>query len=251
MHPIPPEKLARPAFRDPLENRVEDLIARLDANGVSRAVAFAYPLEEVDASEANRYVLEAHRAFPERIYPFALIGDDADYWLREGVRGFKQHAILQRPERFDLTRAYRTIREGGVPLIIHAWSGPGLPSVAEQVRVALRAAPGLKVIVAHMGRSTPNTSEGVDESLGGLSDEGTVFFETSTVRDPEALARAVRIVGEDRVLFGSDLPFNSHLDADPLAVELDVVRRAGLPPRVMQKILGANLLACLGTKSVV
>ncbi|MDI6773609.1 MAG: amidohydrolase family protein, partial [bacterium] len=216
----------------------------------SRAVAFAYPLEEVDAAAANRYVLEAHQAFPDRIYPFALIGDDTGYWLGQRVRGFKLHAILQRPERFDLARAYRTICEAGVPLIIHAWSRPGYATVTDQIRAVLRAAPGLKVIVAHMGRSTPNTCDGVDESLNGLSDEPTVFFETSTVRDPRALERAVRVLGEDRVLFGSDSPFNSHLDADPLAVELGVVSRADLSPRVRQKILGTNLLTCLGTKAV-
>jgi predicted TIM-barrel fold metal-dependent hydrolase len=249
VRPIPNDKRRRPAFRDPMENRIENLIARMDANGVSRAVAFGYPLEEVDATLANSYVLEAQRAYPDRIYPFALVGDDVERWLQQGARGFKQHAILQHPERFDLARAYRTMADAGVPLVIHAWSRPGYPTVPDQVRAILRVAPTLKVIVAHMGRGAPNTSEGVAASLEGLRDEPNVFFETSTVRDPDALEYAVRIVGEDRVLFGSDFPFNSHLDADPLAVELTIVWRTTLSLRVKQKILGGNLLVCLGIQA--
>ncbi len=44
---IPDEKRKRPAFRDPMEHRLERLLAQMDRNGVARAVAFPMPLEEV------------------------------------------------------------------------------------------------------------------------------------------------------------------------------------------------------------
>ncbi len=244
--PISEEKRKKPAFRDPQENRIENLIRRMDANGVSQAVAFPYPLEEVDAVLANTYVLEAYRAYPERIIPFALVGDDVERWVKEGARGFKQHAILQSPERFDLPRAYRIIAQAKVPLLIHARAREDSPSVADQVHWILKCAPDLRVIVAHMGRNTPNTSEKVEASLTALRDEPNVYFETSTVRDPAMIRRAVELIGEERVVFGSDYPFNSYQDADPLAVELGVIARADLASRTRQKILGENLLRCLG-----
>ncbi len=246
VRPISEEKRQRPAFRDRTENRVDQLLERMDANGVDRAVAFPYPLEEVDPVQANTYVLQAARRFPERLIPFALVGDDVEHWLKQGARGFKQHAILQSPERFDLTRAYRCMAEAQTPLIIHAISRETPPTVADQVRAILASAPTLQVIVAHMGRRTPNTSDQVEEALLALRDDSNVFFETSTVRDPAILSRAVDLIGEDRLLFGSDYPFNSYQDPDPLAVELGVIRRAGLDPRVTDKILGANLNRCLG-----
>lgn len=249
VRPISEEKRKRPAFRDSMENRLERLIAQMDANGVAQAVAFPFPLEEIDAARANTYVLEAHRAFPDRIVPFALVGDDVEQWLEHGARGFKQHAILQNPDRFDLRRAYRAMAEADVPLIIHARWHPEGPGVADQIRTILEAAPTLRVIVAHMGRRTPNTGEGVRETLHHLRDEPGVYAETSTVRDPRAVECAVELLGEDRVMFGSDFPFNSYLDADPLAVELDVLARADLPPRVKEKILGTNVLTCLGVRS--
>ena len=42
--PIPPEKLARPAFRDQMANSVENQLLRMDANGVDTAVVFGFPL---------------------------------------------------------------------------------------------------------------------------------------------------------------------------------------------------------------
>jgi predicted TIM-barrel fold metal-dependent hydrolase len=97
-----------------------------------------------------------------------------------------------------------------------------------------------------MGRHTPNTSDRVESALLGLADEPNVMFETSTVRDPAIIARAIEIVGPDRVAFGSDNPFNSYQDADPLGVELDVIAQTGLSAEVQAKILGGNMAAYLG-----
>jgi hypothetical protein len=244
IQPISEEKLKRPAFRDPLENSIENLIARMDANGVTRAVTFAYPLEEVDAVLANEYVFAAQRAYPDRVIPFALIGDDVERWANAGARGFKEQDILQAPERFDLKRAYALVAETGKPLLLHACSRT--PSeVSDKIKGMLRDAPRLKVIVAHMGRHTPNTAQHVEENLLALRDEPNVYFETSTVREPAIIARAVELLGEERVLFGSDFPFNSYQDLDPLAFELDVIRRTKLTPRIIEKILGKNILRLL------
>ena len=247
--PIAPERLTRPALRDPLENRVEDLIARMDAHGIARAISFGYPIKEIDRVRANDYVLEASQRYPGRIIPFMLVGDDVPEWLARGARGFKQQDILYAPERFNLARAYRQMAEAGVPMLIHFRAG-WEQTVAEQAKAILRGVPDLKLIVGHMGRHTPNTADRVENALLGLADEPNVIFETSTVRDPAIIARAVAIVGPDRVAFGSDNPFNSYLDADPLSVELRVIDQAGLSPEVRAKVLGGNMAAYLGIEEV-
>lgn len=225
--PIPPDKRARPAFRDRMHNTVENQLARMDENGVDRAVVFGFPLEEVDRVRANEYVLQAAQAYPQRLIPFMLVGDDTEHWLKRGARGFKQQNILYAPERFDLLRAYAAMAEAGAPMLIHFRAGPGW-NVAEQARAILRRVPRLRLIIAHMGRHTPNTADGVEDALLGLRDDENVFFETSTVRTPAAVARAVEIVGGSRVIFGSDYPFNSYLDANPIGEELAVIERAGV-----------------------
>ncbi len=238
--PIPAEKLKRPAFQDRMFNTFDTLIARLDTNGVQKAIAFGFPLKEIDRAQANEYVLAAYRAYPDRIIPFALVGDDVEDWLRQGAMGFKQQNILYAPERFDLIRAYHIMAEAGVPMLIHFRAGEGF-SVPEQVETILRQVPRLKLIVAHMGRNTPNTSDKVEAALLGLRDEPNVIFETSTVRDPAVIARAVEIVGMNRVVFGSDYPFNSYLSADPLAEEINVIQQADISLEAKKHILGLNI----------
>lgn len=243
--PILPEKLTRPAFQDRLESTIDELLAAMDAHAIRQAVAFGYPLREMDRNLANEYVVEAAEQYPDRIIPFALVGNDTEYWLLRGVRGFKQQDILYAPQRFDLIRAYACMAEAGVPMFIHFRAGPD-HDVAQQVRCILAQVPELTIIVGHMGRHKPNTGQGVEGALLGLRDCLNVYFETSTVRDPATIAQAVAVLGEDRVLFGSDFPFNSYLDPDPLAVELGIIEAAGLSPSAQRKVMGENILRVLG-----
>ena len=239
--PISEEKRKRPAFQDRMELQVKDLLGRMDRNGVVRAAAFPFPLEETDAATANSYVLDAANADPERIIPFVLIEEKIEPWLALGAKGFKQHAGLQSPERFNLANAYRTMADVGVPLIIHLKAAIHGTHPVDQVKEILRIAPKLKVIVAHMARAVPNTGQGVEETALGLRDHEHVFLETSTVRDPEAIARVTNIMGANRILYGSDVPFNSHAEPDPMATEIDVIRRAGLNQEATEGVLGRNL----------
>jgi len=235
--PIPPEKLARPAFQDRMDNSTEHQLAQMDANGVDMAIVFGFPLEEIDRVRANEYVLDAAHDHPDRFIPFMLVGDDTEHWLKRGARGFKQQDILYASERFDLMRAYAIMAEAGVPMLIHFRAGKGY-SVTEQAQAILQRVPHLHLIIAHMGRNKPNTDDQVETALLGLRDFPNVFFETSTVRTPEAVARAVEIIGAERVIFGSDYPFNSFQDADPLGEELAVIHRAAVPE---EPILSGNI----------
>lgn len=245
--PISREKLRRPAFRDRMENAVDSQLKRMDASGVDRAVVFGFPLAEVDRCAANEYVLAAVARHPDRFVPFMLVGDDTQEWLERGARGFKQQDILYDSGRFDLPRAYAVMAEAGVPMLIHFRSVDAEGrSLVEQARGILRHVPDLKLIVGHMGRAEPNTGRGVVEAVRGLAEFPGVSFETSTVRNPQVVAEAARIVGAERILFGSDYPFNSWLDEDPLGIELEQIRSAGLPAEDARAILGGNLGRLLG-----
>jgi len=236
VRPISEEKKKRPAFRDGMENRPGRLLAAMDRNGVQQAVVFPYPLAEVDSGEANRYVLEAARLHSDRLIPFVLLDGEPAAWIARGARGFKQHFLLE-PERFPLDRVYPPIAEAGLPLLAHLTTRAIVPGA----RAILKLAPRLPLIIAHLGRCEPNTALCVEENLLALAGLGNVFFETSTVRDPAAFRRAVELVGAERLCFGSDFPFNSYLDTDPLAVELAAVRAAGLPAGELEQVLGGTI----------
>jgi len=105
-----------------------------------------------------------------------------------------------------------------------------------------------QLTLGQRNRLLKRLGEGVEENLLGLQHEDRVYFETSTVRSPKAIARAVDLLGEERVLFGSDNPFGSCDSSDPLRDEITAVRRAGLTDKALQRVLGGNLLACLGVR---
>lgn len=243
VRPISEEKKKKPAFRDRMENESIALLAALDRNGVDAAVAFPFPLSEVDAESANSYVLEAARSHAGRIIPFALVGDDVATWIARGARGFKQHFLLE-PERFDLARIYPAIAEAGLPLVAH------LPTraIVAGAEAILKLAPRLNLVIAHMGRCEPNTGLCVPENLRALAGRENVWFETSTVRDAATFRLAVELVGAQRICFGSDLPFNSHLGGDPLEVELKIMRDSGISAGGLEAILGGNIRALVAGK---
>jgi predicted TIM-barrel fold metal-dependent hydrolase len=237
VRPISAEKRSWPAFKDRMEQEGARLVAAMDRNGVAKAVAFPFPLSEVDEVAANEYVLAAAREHPGRIIPFALLGPGIGRWIEAGARGFKQHFLLE-PERFDLGKLYAMIEESGLPLIAH------LPTkaIVAGAEAILKAAPRIKLVIAHMGRCVPNTSQCVEENLAGLARYPNVYFESSTVRDPAAFRRAVDLLGPGRLCFGSDMPFFSHLEDDPLSSELEAMRRASFSAAEAEAVLGGNIM---------
>ncbi len=218
---IPAWKLAKPAFQDRMSQTAAELVESLGRTGIDRAVVFPFPLAEADPGAANGYVLDAWKAAPDRIIPFALVDDEPLRRAEAGFRGFKQHFLLE-PERFDLGRVYREIASTRMPLVAH------FPTreIVSCARAVLEAAPDIRLIIAHMGRCEPFTGKCVLENVAALADLPNVCFETSTVRDEAVFREAIAMVGAARICFGSDLPFGSALGGNPQRAEMEALERA-------------------------
>ena len=106
--------------------------------------------------------------------------------------------------------------------------------------------PGLRILLAHAGgaivalrgrlRHGHRAVAAAGVSLDVSPDElvGRFLFDTIT-HDPALLRALVDLVGADRVLLGSDYPFDM-ADADPVGT----VRAAGLSPAEEEAVLGGN-----------
>lgn len=110
--------------------------------------------------------------------------------------------------------------------------------------------PGLKLVAAHGGGYLPFAMGRSDHAwrvrpdARGCAHEPSsylrrLWFDT-VVHDDRAIRTLVEVAGPDRVLLGSDYPFDMGLD-DPVAT----VRAAGLPDEVTAGILGGNAEALL------
>jgi aminocarboxymuconate-semialdehyde decarboxylase len=111
--------------------------------------------------------------------------------------------------------------------------------------------PALKVIAAHGGGYLPTHIGRSDHAWTARADAGTgcahlpssylkrLYFD-SLVHDPHVLRELVRVAGADRVLLGSDFPFDMGTD-DPVAA----LRAARLPEADLDAIRGQNAAALL------
>jgi aminocarboxymuconate-semialdehyde decarboxylase len=111
--------------------------------------------------------------------------------------------------------------------------------------------PGLKLIAAHGGGYLPTHIGRSDHAWTVRSDAGAgcahqpssylrrIWFD-SLVHDPHVLRELIRVAGADRVLLGSDFPFDMGTD-DPVAA----LRAARLSPADFDAVRGGNAAALL------
>jgi len=96
--------------------------------------------------------------------------------------------------------------------------------------------PGLPLIMGHMGCSEACKSTGVvEEAIQVARASDNVFLETSRVILTSCIKKAVRVVGDTRIIFGSDTPFGSQID------EIHTIMRAGLPESSLSRIFANNI----------
>jgi aminocarboxymuconate-semialdehyde decarboxylase len=110
--------------------------------------------------------------------------------------------------------------------------------------------PGLRLIAAHGGGYLPTHAGRSDHAwrarpdARGCAQEPSSYLKRiwfdSLVHDPAALRELIRVAGPDRVLLGSDFPFDMGTD-DPLSA----LRAAGLPDPDFHAVRGANAAALL------
>ncbi|PDP87275.1 amidohydrolase [Glycomyces fuscus] len=110
--------------------------------------------------------------------------------------------------------------------------------------------PGLRVVAAHGGGYLPTHLGRADHGwrvrpdARGCADPPSSYLRRmwfdSLVHDPAVLRHLVEAVGSDRVLLGSDHPFDMGADA-PVAA----LRAAGLDPGALARIGGGNAAALL------
>ena len=79
----------------------------------------------------------------------------------------------------------------------------------------------------------------VDDAIAVAERYANIVLETSAVPYPDKIGEAVRRLGAERMIFGSDGP-----GCNP-ALEVEKVRLAGLSPEDERRVLAGNILRLL------
>ena len=223
------------------------LIRCMDECGVDHSVLLTIATKPKQQKTINDWAASLNSG---RISAFGSIhpeDPEALDWLdrlaADGFQGIKLHPEFQ-DFYADSERAieiYRRASELGLAVVLHAGRDIGyLPPVKTTPDMLLRAidrVPDLKLIAAHLGGWM--MWDEVANKLVGTP----IYFDTAFLADfiePSLARDIINAHGEDRVLFGSDAPWE-----DP-ARTLEFLRSLNLSADRLKKICGENAAGLLG-----
>lgn len=223
----------------------EELIKRMDSNGIDRAVIFPRGHAREDFKSANDYIIEAINNYPKRFIGFCfetpvhheLAIQEIERCAKAGIRGIK---LLPHAHGFydinglDMDPLMKKAEELNFTILTHSDFNCKRCTPYQVANLAKRF-PKVPVIMAHFGmdsdcvRTIPSIVKGIEN----------LYIDTSdTPNMPEAIyVDSVKVI-PDNVLFGSDTPT---LSPEVELYKVEVAQKLfGLTEKQKRKILFEN-----------
>jgi hypothetical protein len=191
------------------------LLREMDRCGIDHAVGLPLANKPDNVRGVNNwaYNLKCDRVtMLGSIHPLTPSPEDHIQWLADrGFRGIKMHPEYQQ-FRFDdpaLEPIWQSLIRNNMFLLTHTGADTGFPPPYHSDPVSLaafhRRYPELTLVLAHLG--SWRMWEEVKEHLAGLPVYMDCCFVGNRISD-ELFMEIVRRHGTDRILFGSDSPWN-------------------------------------------
>jgi len=223
------------------------IVGLLDDCGFDKAVVFSgtglYP--NVDYRAYNENTAREARRFPDRLIGFGILdlkGDpDAAQEVprmveEQGLLGIKFHNWLQAypANSATLKPVYEQASRYRLPIIFHT----GTPPYTEPAQVVEWADeyPDVQFIIGHFGKLIWL------DAVRGAMKHSNVYLETSGAQVSD-IEIAVEALGEERIVFGTDLPVGG---AAAGKWDVDKINSARIGERAKARIFSQNILAILG-----
>jgi predicted TIM-barrel fold metal-dependent hydrolase len=254
---IYPEKVASkvlPAAKRKLHVEVpgtgtpQDLRGRMSAYGITKSVLLPLAKGESAVSSLNDWILSVSG---NGLVPFGAVHpfmenmeEELDRLESRGIRGVKVMPLLQEfyPDDPRCQRLYEALIERKMILVTHAGRDPldreeifGIP---ERFARTIECYPDLKLELAHLGGL--RMWDDVRKYL--LPARKNVYFDTAYVSfymKKKEMAELIRDIGTNRVLFGSDYPWEEPGRA------AEIIKNLDLSSQQMESILWRNAAGLL------
>ncbi len=208
---------------------VEVTLRNMEEAGIDRTIIF--PINNPTYEKANEKIAEICAQYPDKFIGFAKHDPETEgtripAMLRReveelGLKGLKLHVL---PPRYVLD----TVAELGIPILYH-------PERVWRYHMIAGEYPQIPFIMAHLGSfGSQNWTEHI-AAIDVAKRYENVYLDTSSVLIFRYLEMAVRDLGADKLVFGTDGP---EVDS---RVELYKIRLLKLPPEDEAKILGGNI----------
>lgn len=228
------------------------LIEAMDKNRVDKSVIFGFPWKNSAVFKPhNDYILEMVQKYPERLIGFGCfepsgkdVVTEAERCIAAGVSGIGELAFYQTGIDESALDRLAPIMElcaaRNLPVLIHTNEPVGhdyhgkTPVTMAQIYRLVKRFPGNKIVLAHWGGGIFFFGLLKKEVKGSLKN---VYFDTAAspyLYDSKIYQIADKIIGVDKILFGSDYPLL------PPARYFSEMAQAGLTKIKLEKISGEN-----------
>jgi hypothetical protein len=231
---------------------IDELLRRMDASGVDRALTWLQPPYRRQIDEANAYVHRAMKDHPDRVLGFgwadpnlgvASAKDAVRRCIEQygffGVKlnGAQNSFYIDDPE--VSLPVIEAIAATGRLLAFHVGADAFEQTHPFRVAKIARRFPDLRILVVHMGGVGHADLTNAAIEFAGECPNLTMI---GSAARSGAILKAIRTLGADRVCFGSDTPF------EPMHVE--VARYNALVSELSdadgQKVMGGNIARLFG-----
>lgn len=213
----------------------QGLLELMERSGVDRSICLPIATKPSQDESINRF---AENIRGPKLYSFGTVHPADPQWeqlleslAERGFRGIKLHPEFQLSD-IDSPESLRILKKCaalGLLVIFHAGIDIGLPpsyrATPEKIAHVLTETEGSNLIAAHLGGWSQ--WDDVERYLVGTP----ILFDTAFIRDfidPEQCLRIIRTHGAEKIVFGSDAPWEDpadtlsflqslHLTADEIA----------------------------------
>jgi uncharacterized protein len=236
----------------------EEIIAAMDKDGVDISVVLNYGWSTQSlCAEVNDYILESVARYPKRLVAFCSVVPSEDEsalkeverCIKAGARGIgelrlddhlrhkRSLAILKPIIDIVIQNKLILLAHSSEP-VGHQYSGKGA-ATPDLLYTLITAFPDLKLVCAHWGGGLPFYAL-MPEVKTALKN---VYFDTAAspfLYTPQVYGQVAQLVGDDKILFGSDYPLI------PQRRFLKEIAALDLPAETKRKILAGNAKKLLG-----
>ncbi len=220
------------------EVRTQELLGQAEQSGVSRIVIFPFPSMALADERINGKLLnEANRI--KKFIPYYYIPETMKPIPKEkGFYGGKWHWMrgIQ-----DSSSNYEALNDPQLQEFIETSEKIDLPIIFEEelafTEAFVKKTKTLKVIVPHLGMLGGNPID----FLRSFKSSENVYFDTA-LSNPDTVMRFMKEIGQERILFGSDIPFGT------MKWELEKVLSLPIGDDEKESILSKNLKRLIGLK---
>ena len=229
----------------------DEMVARMDESGVDVVTPFAIGAgNRTDYADTNRLVAQAMRDHPGRMVGYMRLnpnyGVEHNRQLIEegvglGLRGIKIHPLIEHCEADDRALVYPLMEQAEHHrLVVLFHCGMGDAASPDRIANVARDFPRLNVIAGHSG-----LIEGIRRVVEHAKQLPNLHMDSSGVGWIPYFCESIVWAGPDRVLYGSDTPFNHmKMEVDKIVVYANA--HLQLSVEDLRLVMGGNLKRLLG-----